>query len=227
MSRCRFLVAAVLLCLGLAVPSAAVTINASSVGSSFNVLFNGNVSRNPVPGLSAAGAFSVVSFSSQQLVLDIALTNSTSAALFQSARVSALGFDTSRAISSSAVGSNGLFAHANTGGQFPNGFGAVGVCIIDNKNNCTGGGNGGVNLGQTGTTRMTLNFASAGSSVDLSNFGVRYQSITSQKLGLQGASGTGAGNGGPVPGVPEPGAAALFGVGLALVAGATRRRRTR
>lgn len=200
----------------LAAPVLAVPID--SVGDTFRVEFDGNVAGNDVAGLTAAAAFLVTEFdaASGRVVLTIALENTTDASLWRSSRVSALGFDVSGDIETAST--SGLFQRAVLGGKFPNQFGPVDVCVIDNAHNCSGGGNGGVTLGELGAITLTLDFAGPISSIDLTNFGVRYQSLTPAGS-CDDASGTGHGEV-----VPEPRLLALLGIaGLAL---AGRRRRS-
>jgi hypothetical protein len=204
----RALLAAALLTLA----TAANAVSVDSVGDAFSVSFDGNVETQPVAGLSASASFLVTEFdaASGHVVLQITLSNTTDAALWQGARVSAIGFDVSSPIVSAAA--SGLFSFAVTGSKFPNQFGAVDVCAIDNPNNCSGGQNGGIEIGENGVVTMTLDFAGPITSLELANFGVRYQSLDSEELGLEGDSGTGTGT------VPEPRLLALLGAaGLALL----------
>ena len=191
-----------------------------SIGDTFSVQFDGNVATQTLPGLSAFATFTVTSFDAAtgQVVLSIALQNTTDSSIWQSARVSALGFDVAPTATSASA--SGLFSYAVLGGQFPNQFGPVDVCAINNRNNCSGGGNGGLLIGQNGTITMSLSFGGPITTIDFTNFGVRYQSLSSQSLGLTGASGTGRGT----PPVPEPASAALFALGVGIVGAALRKR---
>ena len=84
--------------------------------------------------------------------------------------------------------------------------------------------------GQTGSGTLSLSFASAPTSLTLSDFFVRYQSITGAG---SVTSATGAGtitsSGGSTGGtpVPEPGMIGLFGLGLIGLALARRRQAPR
>ncbi len=201
--------------LSLATAASAVPVDA--VGDAFVVSFDGNVATQPTPGLAASASFLVTGFDANagQIVLQVTLTNTTDPLLFQNARVSALGFD----VGATLVGASasGLFDSAVLGGQFPNQFGAVDVCASGNPNNCSGGRNAGLNLGQSGVFTLVLSFAGPIASVDFDHFGVRYQSVNPVGCFVDD-SGTGTGTV-----VPEPRALALLGAaGLALLG--TRRR---
>ncbi len=199
--------------LGLAQPAAAVIVD--SADDSFVVDFGGNIGGNDVAGLTASARVDVESISSNRIVLSIRLQN-TSTSLWQSSRVSAFGFDTGPNVSSATLTSS-VFGNVNLDGRFPNGFGGVDVCIINNRNNCSGGGGGGLNLGQSTQLLLTLNFHGPITAVELDNFGVRYQSLTSTSLGFAGASGTGI-PGSPNNPIPEPRSTAMFILGGLIVA---------
>jgi hypothetical protein len=191
--------------------TAAGAVPIDSVGDSFSVSFDGNIGCQDVEGLTASATFVVSQFDAAagRVVLQISLDNTSDEDLWQSARVSALGFDVSESLASASA--SGLFQYALTDGKFPNQFGPVDVCVVDNRNTCSGGRWGGVRLGKDGSITLTLAFSGPITSLELSNFGVRYQSLSSCELGILGASGTGTGT------VPEPRALALLGAaGLAL-----------
>lgn len=188
-----------------------------SVGDSFTVDFGGNIGGTDVAGLSASAVVGVTSIVGNTMVLDITLSN-TSTVLWESARVSAFGFNTNPEIVTASISST-VYGNVNLGGQFPNGFGSVDLCVINNRNNCTGGGSGGLTIGQSTTMRLTLNFAAPVTTVELDNFGVRYQSLTSNVLGFTGASGTGR----PSSPIPEPRSTAMFLLGGLLIAAIVRK----
>jgi hypothetical protein len=200
--------------LSFAAAAGAVPIDA--VGDTFRVDFDGNVARQPTPGLTASATFLVTEFDGAggRVVLQITLTNTTDPGLFRQSRVSALGFDVDVALKTAS--STGLLDQAVLGGQFPNQFGPVDVCAIGNPNNCSGGRNAGAKIGQTGVFTLTLTFSGGVSSLDLTNFGVRYQTI--EPVGcFVDDSGTGHGT------VPEPRLLALLGAAGLVVLGRRRR----
>jgi hypothetical protein len=69
---------------------------------------------------------------------------------------------------------------------------------------------------------VTLAFTGNLSSIDFDNFAVRYTDVFSQQLGIDGWNGFGT----PVPAVPEPTGAALFGGGLLIAFWVRRMRRS-
>jgi hypothetical protein len=108
-----------------------------------------------------------------------------------------------------------------------NNFGTIEACLLDQNNNCNGGGNGGVANGSNATVLFTLNFSQAQTQVEFRGLGVRYQSIEGVTAGT---SGTGRDTDVNVPGnepggVPEPSTVALIGLGLTGLAVASRRRK--
>lgn len=214
----RSVVAAAAVLLALTTGSSAVTID--SVGDAFDVAFDGSIETESVAGLTAAATFTVTAFDAAAGVVafEIALRNTADQEIWQHARVSAIGFDVSSDVVSAAA--SGLFSSAVRGGKFPNQFGPVDVCAIDNRNNCSGGRSGGLQLGESGSLSLTLGFAKPIDSLELTNFGVRYQSLGSHDLHFCDASGTGHGT------VPEPASLAFLGAAAAALA-VTRRRAQR
>lgn len=110
-------------------------------------------------------------------------------------------------------------------GAFPNQFGNLDVCFTMG-NSCQGGQNGGVTASAT-SMNFTFVLAFAGSlasnpSVALSQFGIRYQSLSSTWYTAweNGDSGTGTR-------IPEPGSLMLMGMGLMGLGVARRRRQKR
>jgi hypothetical protein len=197
-----------------------ITLTSADVGSSFTVLYDGNVSTINIPDLTSKAVFTVASLTSNTLTLNVDVTMTASNGV--AARLSGIGFNTAPDITGAT--STGLFNLAVVGGSFPNGFGSIDVCFKDGGGpSCQGGGSGGTFT--TGSFTVALNFGSPVTSVTLDNFGVRYQSITGVR---QGDSGTGQGTIDPrIPLVPEPATWSLMILAFGVTALATRRRLVR
>ena len=180
-----------------------ITVGADDLNKSFDILFDGNVSEQNASGLSSKATFTFLGFSTigknTEAAFKVLLSNTSSSGI--SSRSSALGFDVDRDLvgtgDSGGSGNtrvSGLFSN-DRAGSFPNKFGAIDVCFT-NGNTCQGGkgeGNGsGVMTGNTGEFLPILALSGKVSTVTLSNFGVRYQSINGNSF--NGASGTGHGS---------------------------------
>ena len=212
-----------------------ITLTPSDVGDTFSLDYNGFTGSGVVDGLNATIAFTLQAVTGSRYVFGYSLAN-TSSDPVQSSRVSGFGFDTNPELRGAS--STGAFSIVATDGNVPN-IGRVDVCFKDGggSNSCAGGGGGGVSLGDAaGTGTLTLNFLSPVSSLTLSDFFVRYQSIsgagsTTSAVGSGTVSSTSGGNtsgGGTSSGgtpVPEPAMLGLFGLGVAGLAFARRRQR--
>ncbi|MBD1922985.1 cistern family PEP-CTERM protein [Microcoleus sp. FACHB-831] len=209
-----------------------VGVGIADIDRSFQVTFDGNVATKDVTGLASLATFTFLGFTNvadtTQAKFDIALKNTSSGGTLTS-RTSALGFNVDPNLSGASVSSGGLFAYASLNDSFPNQFGTIDVCFINNKQNCKGGGGegneGGVSTGENSKTfSPTLTFKGNNvTSFALSNFGVRYQSIngtSSDGQSFAGDSGTGTGTFKKPAGtdkIPEPStvsALLLIGFGI-------------
>ncbi|KKD39502.1 MAG: cistern family PEP-CTERM protein [Limnoraphis robusta] len=168
-----------------------VNLNNGDIGDFFEVNFDGNVNQNDVDGLSGQALFRLDNWGLET----IGGTNYTVASFFVrlentstnpiSSRISRLGFDTNPNIVNSASSVNGEFTRVSSG-RFPSPVGNIEVCLIPGTGNCTGGP-GGVQTGETGTFNLKLAFANTSlTTLNLSNFHVRYQSITGTTFGTSG-----------------------------------------
>lgn len=220
-----FLVAAALM--AFATPSVAladaIVLDSGDVGTSFTVGFNGFDGSGTVAGLTSSATFTLTSMTANTYTFGYTVNN-TSTSPLTSSRISGFGFNTDPNISGAS--STGTYNIVGTTSNVPN-IGTVDVCFKDGggTNSCAGGGSGGVTLGDTGSGSLTLSFASALSSLNISDFFVRYQSITgtnantpssavgSGTITSSGSTSTGGSTGG-VP-VPEPGMLGLFMLGAA------------
>lgn len=203
----------------------AITLGASNIGQSYTLNYNGFSGSTAISGLTGSTTFTLTGISGDNYTFDYSVSN-TSAAPVTGSRISSFAFDTNPTIAGAT--STGAFAYTTLNSNYPNGIGTVDVCFKDAlTNSCSGGGSGGLTLGQTGTGSFTLSFSSPVSSLTLSNFAVRYQSITGV-AGISSASGLGTltssgstSTGGTA--VPEPGMLGLFGLGLVGLALGRRR----
>lgn len=220
-----FLIATALM--AFAAPSAAladaIVLDSGDVGTSFTVGFNGFDGSGTVTGLTSSATFTLTSLTANTYTFGYTVNN-TSTSPLTSSRISGFGFNTDPNISGAS--STGTYNIVGTTSNVPN-IGTVDVCFKDGggTNSCAGGGSGGVTLGGTGSGTLTLSFASALSSLNISDFFVRYQSIAgtnantpssavgSGTITSSGSTSTGGSTGG-VP-VPEPGMLGLFMLGAA------------
>jgi hypothetical protein len=226
---------AILLLALLATPAFASSVTVDSIGDTWTLDYNGIIDVNGVPtvqpGLSARIKFTVVdiaydaSLNLTVMSLDIVVENTTDASLYQNATVSGIGFDTNpnvRRLGSSATGDYSYVA-LNTG--LPTGAGfMVEVCVSGRYNRCSGPANNATMIGQIGAAAVTLGFSGnlIGQSIDFTNFGIRYSDIFSTQLGINGQWGIGV----PVtPPIPEPASAAVFGLGVLMLAVTSHRLR--
>ena len=202
----------------------AITLDASSVGQTVALGFNGMADGTTITGLTAGTTLTLTGITGTSYNFNYTVSNTTSDPV--TSRISSFGFDTSPDISGAS--STGTYSTALLGGQAPTPFNQVDVCFKSGtSNSCSG--SGGLLNGQTGSGTLSLNFASAPTTLTLSDFFVRYQSITgagnvtsATGAGTVTSSGSTGGSTGGTP-VPEPGMIGLFGLGLIGLA-MTRRR---
>lgn len=190
----------------------------ATTGSDFTVNFDsiGGTPVASIDGLSASARFYDFAFGYDQslnkttLTFDFDLTNTSSLPILTS-RVTTVGFLTTPNVILGDSSVSGLFDKVNSG-NVPN-QGVVDFCFT--SVNCAGGGNGGVDLGNTATGFATLAFLGDFSSINFDDFTVRYQSVTClNEYIVNGGNCPGSASGGPVTNVPEPGIVALLAVGL-------------
>jgi hypothetical protein len=138
-------------------------------------------------------------------------------------RISIFGFNVDPNVAPASASATGLFGGSvASSGNNP----AVELCfkVATNGNNCTGGGGNGLLIDDdpaTGT--LTLNFASAPTTVTLDNFYIRYQTLASTASNETSARGTGTVV--ATPAVPEPATWGMMILGFGLVGASMRYRR--
>lgn len=216
-----------------AVPAMAepITFSSANVGQTYTLNYDGFVdgTTNTISGLTASTSFTLTSINGSDYTFSYAVSNTSSAPITDS-RVSSFAFNTDPTISSAT--STGAFSYTTLSSNYPNQIGTVDVCFKDAKTgSCSGGGSGGLTIGQSGSGTFTLSFSQPISSLTLSDFFVRYQAIagTNNPPGSASGQGTLTSTGGSTSGgtpVPEPGMIGLFGAGLVGLA-LLRRRRVR
>ncbi len=199
----------------------AITLDSSNVGQSYTFGYDGFSDGTAISGLTAATTFTLTSTSATSYTFSYSVANTTSNPL--TSRVSSFAFNTNPDIASAT--STGAFSYTTLNSNYPNGIGNVDVCFKDaSTGSCAGGGSGGLAENTSGTGSLTLNFSTPISSLTLSDFFVRYQSITGAG-NITSASGTGtisSTSGGTS--VPEPGVLGMMLGGIAAIALLRRRR---
>ena len=210
----------------------AITLDASSIGTNYTLTYNGFSSGTPISGLTGSTTFKLTGISGNNYTFDYSVANTSSAPITGS-RISSFAFNADPNITSAA--STGAFSYTTLNSNYPNGIGTVDVCFKDAlTGSCAGGGSGGLTIGQSGTGSFTLSFSQPISALTLSDFYVRYQSISGAG-GITSASGAGtlsstsSTSGGTTTSsggtsVPEPGMLGLMSAGLIATALLRRRR---
>lgn len=204
-----------------------ITLGSGDIGTSFTLDYNGFSSGTAISGLTGSTTFTLTGITGNTYNFDYAVSNTSSAPVTGS-RISSFAFNTDPTIASAS--STGAYSYTTLSSTYPNGIGSVDVCFKDaSTGSCAGGGGGGLDIGQTGSGTFALGFSSPVSSLTLSDFYVRYQSISGVP-GISSASGAGtlssttssSSTSGGTP-VPEPGMLGLFGAGVIGLAFARRR----
>ena len=204
-----------------------ITVSPTDIGQQYTINYDGYADGAVIPGLGGQTMLTLTSASGTSYTFDYSVTN-TSGTPIDTSRISIFGFNTDPSITSAT--STGSFSDTATNGNVPAGFGSVDVCFKDGGGpNCAGGGGAGIQIGNTGTGTLTLQFSSAVDQLSLSDFVVRYQSISgggapssaigrgtpSTSSGGTGSSGS-TGSTGSTGGTPVPAPAALWLFTLAL-----------
>ncbi len=202
-----------------------VTLGAGDIGTAFTLNYNGFSNGTVVSGLTGSTTFTLTGVSGNNYTFDYFVSN-TSAAPITDSRISSFAFNTDPKIASAS--SSGAFAYTTLNSNYPNGIGSVDVCFKDaTTGSCAGGGRGGLTIGQSGGGAFTLGFSQPVSSLTLSDFYVRYQSIAGTDNPPSSANGAGTTTSSRFTPVPEPGMLGLMAGGLALVGLARRRQKVR
>ncbi len=204
-----------------------ITLGSGDLNKSFTVDYNGYTGSGAIDGLTSQIVFTLTGTTANSYTLSYAVANNSGTPITGS-RVSGFGFNTDPTISGAS--STGTYSVTALNSNVPN-VGTVDVCFKGGggTNSCAGGGGGGVSLGDSGSGTLTLSFASPVTSLTLSDFFTRYQSIsgagsTTSAVGsgtISTSSGGSSSGGTPVP---EPGMFGLFALGVGALM--LRRRRS-
>jgi hypothetical protein len=204
------------------VSASPITVTAGDVGTSYTVNYDGFSDGQVIGGLTGQVTLTLAEVVDNSFKFDYTVTN-TSSDPIDASRISIFGFNTDPNILNAT--STGLFDQTNTTSNVPSGFGQVDVCFKGaGGNNCSGGGGTGVNIGDSTSGTLTLNFSEAIDQLTLSDFFVRYQAIegagqTTSAIG-RGTPSTSTGSTSTSTGgtpVPAPAALWLFATALGLL----------
>lgn len=172
-------------------------------GTSFDVQFyDATINGANVDGLDAKATFTLdhdFGNPTDSLRFKVDLWNMANADIWSSARLSGIAFAVDPNVTSATIDDGGLFDNVivddpstrRDEAQYPENYKVIDVCYTDN--NCQGGAQGGINLGETGSFYTTLSFGQdiSSLSVRMDSFAIRWQSLTSNP---NGTSGVGYGN---------------------------------
>lgn len=218
------------LALAIAIPAqAAVTLSGTGTGTtlttsgvsggSATIFFDG-FGGDPaavIGGLTSKLVLTFTSLVGNTATFGYELTDTSSAPITAS-RIPFFGFNSNPDIVSAT--STGIYDSPQVGGGNVPNIGNVEFCnrAVTPPNNCSGGAGEGITQGQTSTGSMALTFESSPTSVVLSSFFVRYQSIE----GAANRAGSAVGR--PTTPLPEPATWAMMLLGFGGIGFAMRKR---
>jgi len=178
--------------------SAAHAVLITSDGQSFSVGFDGKIDLPPVTtvaGLDGRADFTLSSgIGTKELQFAIAVNNLSDSNLWDSSRISVLGFAVNP--DAETASSTGVFNTVAFSTINPNGGIATDVCVKDGggTSNCNGGGGGGVDMvSGVGTFTLTLGFTDVVDSLTMDTFGIRWQSLNTSSTNSLTITGGGVG----------------------------------
>lgn len=186
-------------------------------GDSAEIVFDGfsGNSANTIPGLSASLRLTLLSGAQTRGYLFSYVLQNTSTAGGSQSRVSGFAFNSTPDVR--LVSTLGEFSNVILDGRYPNGIGDVEICLTG-SNSCQGGGGLGATRGDPASGVFFLGFDRSQRSVTLSDFFVRYQSLSGLNR-VTSASGQEV-----TTAVPEPGTWLMMIFGLGAIGFAMRQR---
>ena len=186
-------------------------------GDSADIVFDGfsGNSANTIPGLSASLRLTLLSGAQTRGYLFSYVLQNTSTAGGSQSRVSGFAFNSTPDVR--LVATLGEFSNVILDGRYPNGIGDVEICLTG-SNSCQGGGRLGATRGDPASGVFLLGFDRSQRSVTLSDFFVRYQSLSGLNR-VTSASGQEV-----TTAVPEPGTWLMMIFGLGAIGFAMRQR---
>ena len=186
-------------------------------GDAADIVFDGFTgdAENTISGLSASLRITLLAGAQTNGYLFSYVLRNTSTTGGANSRVSGFAFDSSPDVQ--LVATLGEFSKILIDGRYPNEIGDVEVCLTG-SNACQGGGRLGATYDDPARGLFLLGFNRAPSSVTLSDFFVRYQSLSglNRVTSASGQEVTAA--------VPEPGTWLLMILGLGAIGLAMRQR---
>ena len=199
--------------------------------TTFTVNFNGTDGDVPTvdPGLTGEAIFSFDGniFNGDTYIIDVTLENTTDITYWSTSRISRMLFDidpneTLDSASASGDWTATVLYDELTAHQYGEFDVCVGQATMGGSFSCSGG-SGGPEINETISFSIALTYSDpVPASINLTNFGVRYQSLTTADGSFTSGSGAGIGTPGdpvdPDP-IPEPALVAMLGVGMLGIGG--------